>query len=547
MLVGMASMLGTPAHAQTRSDGDVVDSARTALAPAREALDQHDYGRALSLANAWLAQRPSDREGHVVAGLATFRQGDYAAALEHFDVAIAGGVTSASLALGFNRGSCLYSLGRMEEAERAFLATAAARGAAEEDVQLAVVALLNAGFAALELGALERARLHLTQLQALDTERAFAAHAAELAAEIEVHAAADASPVPRGSGNEPMTTAATAAAARNQATEPDGAVGLSRIGPGFGASLTLGGGYDGNATQSDLRVSGLLAAAQEGGAFGRMQGVVLHGHAWTDQLFMLVQYDVEQLAYAPSELDAYAAQEHALELALEGRTGGGVRLGGALRGRVAWSGLRDMQLFDAGAGGELNASVTYAQRLQTALFAAAMRDEVVLEGLEFLTSTRLEVGLVQRYRSSSFHAAMSARYVDDGSGTHRVETEPSLACVRCSATYVVPFGYRGASLSVVGSQRIARWLRAALRADVQWRFYRHPSYIEEMRPLVITRSNSASERMLRWGVGTEWIADLSDALSLELGYRVSAAHSNLELATRSYTRHVVELAITADF
>src|SRR6185503_16775952 len=83
-------------------------------------------------------------------GLARFRAGRPAEALEALDAAGQAQDAPERTSWSFNRGACLYALGRFDEAEQAFLEAAEAES-------LARVAWANAGFAALDGGSTERA------------------------------------------------------------------------------------------------------------------------------------------------------------------------------------------------------------------------------------------------------------------------------------------------------------------------------------------------------------------------------------------------------
>src|SRR5262249_35488773 len=121
---------------------------------ARAALQAGNPAEAARAATDAAAVDPDDGEAQLLLGLARFRAGRYDEALAAFDAAARAARPPKPGVVAFNRGATLYKLGRFAEAERAFLEAAAA------DEKLAAVAMLDAGLAARDGGALERAEQH---------------------------------------------------------------------------------------------------------------------------------------------------------------------------------------------------------------------------------------------------------------------------------------------------------------------------------------------------------------------------------------------------
>lgn len=137
------------------------------LAQAREALSAADYGRAEALALS-AAAPPRRGEALYLVGLARFRAGRPEDALEALDDAARAEDPPERGPWLYNRGACLYALGRFAEAEPAFLA------AADADPSLTAAATANAGFAALDRGAFRRARAHAEAARAVASGPALA-------------------------------------------------------------------------------------------------------------------------------------------------------------------------------------------------------------------------------------------------------------------------------------------------------------------------------------------------------------------------------------
>lgn len=146
------------------------------LAAARAAVKENRFEEAAELAIAAGHEHPCPAS--VVLGLARFRASRLDEALRAFETAEHCVDPAERPAVRFNLGSTLFKLGRLEAAERRFVAVA------EEAEALAALALLNASLAALERGELERAASHAATAQTRTTAPELVARLTELRAEI---------------------------------------------------------------------------------------------------------------------------------------------------------------------------------------------------------------------------------------------------------------------------------------------------------------------------------------------------------------------------
>ena len=122
---------------------------------AREALAAGDVAVAIEASEAAVALSPDDDDARAVLGLALHAAGRPEEAAAAFAAAIERAQDDGGRGrLRFSLASIWFELGRYAEAESAFAA------AAGEDEGIAAVALANAGFAAVERDALDRARAH---------------------------------------------------------------------------------------------------------------------------------------------------------------------------------------------------------------------------------------------------------------------------------------------------------------------------------------------------------------------------------------------------
>lgn len=119
------------------------------IAAARRALDAHDYDRAAALAALASARTPDDAQAAMIVGLARFRDHEPERAVAPFARALA--IAPDSATLRFNLASALYQSGHFAAAEARYDEVAA------RDDKLRPLALLDAGLAALDGGAPDRA------------------------------------------------------------------------------------------------------------------------------------------------------------------------------------------------------------------------------------------------------------------------------------------------------------------------------------------------------------------------------------------------------
>lgn len=300
----------------TAPPGDL-DEARRAFAAA-------EYATAERLALAAAAEG-GGAPALYLAGLARFRAGRPAEALEALDQAEAGADSAG--AWHYNRGACLYELGRHAEAEAAFLQAAA-------EPTLAPLALVNAGFAALDGGATDRARR-----AAARAREVAAGPSLELVEELEAAlapgAGAAGSPPPAARPPAPPAEALTVSASAGAGWDSD----ASRA--GTGAVQRPG---------SVARVASGLAAAW----------LAAEGRLAAGGLTLAAGYGLSQVAYLASEAEDLSVQEHDLVLALRARPAA-LQLELALTGQYALAGLSGLRGLQATAGGRLAAAIELAE------------------------------------------------------------------------------------------------------------------------------------------------------------------------------------------
>lgn len=592
MLLASAALLALRAHAQA-----------PATASAREALRAGDLAGARELAEAALAAQPDDADALALLAMIEAKAGDSARALVHFDAALARSGANPPAALLWNRGTCLSALGRPADAEQAFL-----DAAAHATPPLDALAWLNAGYAALDLGADTRAQQHLQRARALDRAHELGPELADLTAELDTRAQAEHARLYGYLARDELASAERELE-RARALRPDDAVvwylsgvasyrqeqradaqrqlnrarelgldaardGLARDyldlladglwldGRGLHGQLELGGGYDSNAVQAGLADSNPLlaqSASTRGGLYGQARAELSYGVAPSASSFVVARYDLQQTAYAASALDTWNSQQHELAIAGEQQLPDGLRAGALARGTFEAAGLADFRAFSFAGGGELWGALEHAPRARSKLTAAALQTRVVDADYSFLSGTRLDLVLETALGCDALRAGGSAAYRGELIGTQRVDTlAPATSCSDCSARYVIPLGYDGPRAQLWLSYRVAERLRVSARISGELRYHRAPTYLALIAGSgERERLGARHERDARLGVGGGLALELLDPLELDVDYELTVARSNvdntlggthgLDYANLSFVRHVLVLAAAAHF
>jgi len=458
-------------------------AAQDPLAGARAALASGDPALAERLALA-AATPPHEAAALYLVGVARFRAGRPAEALQALDRA--GPEGDAPGPWHYNRGACLLDLERPEEAERAFLA------AAQADRALAAVALVNAGFAALDAGALDRARAHAAAARAAaegpgadlvrDLERGVAeAAAARAAAEYAAGLAAfdrgafeearrrfvaAAELTPADGKSRLMAGASALRHGEREAGEADVRraleLGLAAadakvalaylerpaVEGAWSALARVEGGWDSNALQSGAGPANdrfAQGAEVTGSALAEAELAVGWGGA-VGGARLEAAYDLTQLAYAAEAARDYSVQQHALVAALTLAPRGKLRLGAAADAQLAFAGLSGFRGLLASAGlrgwAALDETARTATRLELSAWARSG-----LEGFGYLGGARLEVGLTQELRLERALLRGGYRLRLDALGEDRAAATPppiqSCEMMACSAELLTAFGHLG--------------------------------------------------------------------------------------------------------
>jgi tetratricopeptide (TPR) repeat protein len=540
------------------------------LAGAKQAFAEGQYAEAERLA-LQAAQPPQEGAALYLVGLARFRAGRPAEALEALDAA--GGAQDAPERAGwsFNRGACLYALERFAEAEQAFLEAAT-------DESLARAAWVNAGFAALDGGSPERAAQWAERAKPGASEReavlveellslvararglaedeaaeayrqglaSFDAGRFEEARALFLQAAkgdpasgrallmAGASAYRRGAretAREDLTSAlALSLEPRDRRTARDYldrlSFGLRSHGQGLRASAGAGLGFDSNVLQVGVAardVSGTSSTAVASAFAEAGLGLVARLRL-SDTLFAEISYGGTQRAYALSSAQDYSLQLHRAAAALEWDVARRVRLGASSWGDLFFTGLSDFRGLQASVSGSAWLALDENEWTSSRLDVSFAHKAGLLSEFSYLTGQRLDATLSQELRLRTLGLTAWYRYRED-----RIGTLVQAVSGDTSREYVIPFAWSGHAVGASARQVLSERFDASLNAEVEWRDYLGDSYL---------RVESAEGSVEAWGrrqredarfvLGPAVSARLSDHLQLSARYELLVNTSNVD-------------------
>ena len=488
------------------------------LGPAQEAFARRDYAAAEALALAE-ARPPLEGAALDLAALALFRAGRSEEALARFDAAGRTADPPARARWQYNRGACLYDLGRASEAERAFLAAADLAGGG--DAALAAAALANAGFAALEAGSPERARTLLARLRALpQLTGPVAGLADELAAAIaELALDAGAPPTPPA-GLEPTPLLPAQPGGQTSGRDGDAGSALASAGAGQAPVLSLlaAAGYDTNVLQSGLGTApegAPIASGQEASPTLELSGAAQGRWSPAPRTGLWLTYALDQVAYLAPPAEDYSLQQHQLQAGVEHRLGPW-RLGLAADGYAAFTGLSDFRGLQGGGGLSASLIRTWSPSSTTRLDAAWGARRALSSEFDHLDGDRLDLALGQAQSFGPLVLGASARLRREALGTLVQATQQQVPCPfgsTCSQRYEIPYGYD--ALLLAGSAQLERGdLALGLLLGWEGRRYAAPILLWQSQ---VDGLGQTTERLLHSQLREDDLLFLSATARLRLG------------------------------
>lgn len=547
-------------------------AAEEPLEDARQSFAAGRYAEAEQQALQAAEASPSGAALYLI-GLSRFRTGRPAEALEALDAAGRAPDAPEPEAWNFNRGACLYALGRFEEAEQAFASIHA-------EAPLARVAWINAGFAAFDAGAPERAArwaeratpgasaqetVQLQELRALlvpagepgdeDYRQGLAAFDAGRFDEARAHFLRAATRMP-DAGRARLMAGASAyrLGALTEAREDLASSltltlspldrstahqyldllshGLRSSGPGLWASASLGPGFDSNVLQVGVAardVSGASADVVTASAFAEASVGITARFRVADSVLAALSYGGSQRAYSESSVRDYSLQLHRATAAVEWEAARDVRVGLLAGGDLFFTGLADFRGLQASVGTNAWLAWDESERTSTRLDLGLVGKDGLGEEFAYLTGTRLDATLSQEWRLGAANLTAWYRYRQDRIGTLEqavTSTDETVA----SQTYVIPFAFASHGAGASGRWQPLPWLTASLEAEVEWRRYLEDSSLRVQTTAGGTETWNARRRhdtrfVLAPGLG----ARLSRHLRLTARYELLVNRSNIDM------------------
>jgi tetratricopeptide (TPR) repeat protein len=573
-------------------------AASAALEPAQAAFARGEYDRAETLALA-AAEPPQAGAALYLVGLARFRAGHPAEALEALEQAARASDPPALPLWHYNRGACLYELGRFREAESAYLE------AADLDASLRTVSLVNAGFAALDGGSPERARALSIRARATASEQE-----AQLVTDLDAHisgAGADrateeyrdgltaydagrfeearqrfrraaeldpsdgrslimsgASAFHLGARREARSdleralrlplAAADAQAARDYlAAASHGLAGRQS----WEGTLRLGAGFDNDPLQTgwfEQNEFPRFAATQAASPIATASlGLAWHPPS-RGNVFSEVAYAFDELAYLAVAARDRSLQQHELALAVELAASDDLRLGGSLTGQLAFTGISGFRGLQAAAGTGAWAALDEGERASTRVDLAWTPKTGLASEFSYLTGSRLDAAITQQFRIGALAFDLGYRFRADLIGTSVQPVQAAPSTVPCSGGCAVdPLSYVGNAIWVTTRASAAQWPGSLeLTSGFESRDYLDDSYLLTAGDGI---TNLRRRHDQRWFGGIAASVRLTGALSLTMRYDLVLNRSNtsgrdssgrgpgeaFDTDDRSYDRHVLLL------
>jgi Flp pilus assembly protein TadD len=556
------------------------------LQAAETAFAQGDYARADVLATA-AAEPPQEGAALYLAGLARFRAGHPAAALDALDRAARASDPPAPGLFHYNRAACLYELERFGEAEADYLQ------AASLDPSLATLSLVNASYAALEGGAPERAREIATRARTSAKPAE-----ADLVADLESHIGIKGSERATAEYREGLAAydAGRFAEARKhfrRASELDPADGRSLIMSGASsyqlgarsqARVELNDALKRSLDEPDARTARDYLQALSGGLSSRKswEGAVrlaagfdndplqtgflgddivrvgtvetASGMATADVVLVMrprlregigaeLAYVFNQVAYLTDPASDLSLQQHELSSALELAVRDDLRFGVAVNGQLSFTGAARFRGLQAAAGGSTWAALDEGDGSTTRVDVGWTRKEGLGNDFYYLSGSRIDAALSQQMRLKSLTLDVGYRF--------RAELIGTVQETVAGQSFVDPLAYLGNA--VWASARISG---AYGTLDLTTGYELRSHLDESVAPGGNGREGSDRHRRSdrRWFGGFGASAALTRNLSLSLRYDLLLNRSNgggnsgperqADLDSRSYDRHILLLGTT---
>jgi tetratricopeptide (TPR) repeat protein len=333
--------------------------------------------------------------------------------------------------------------------------------------------------------------------------------------------------------------------------------------PGLGAWLAVGAGYDSNATQSgSTDTVGYAAPEARPSPFtaptwgieyrvkssARTRVVPYYAGDW----LLLGNADVQDASLSSHEAGVrfQLAPSSSSELRLS--AGGGATFSGLGLSPFSLDGLLRARF-----------SVSHGRFFQSAL-AAEARPSLGLSGLDYLTGTRIDGSLGERFDAGRWGIGAGVGYRYNGIGTQLISVDPLRfpLCNRlcAGARFELPLGYSGPFALVDADFDVTPGLQLVASARYEHRVYLAQNRIDG--PLLPERLRALSEKTrvddrVALGARARQRFGAAPELGVFVDYTLRLSRSNVAYARdvdhafdyddRNFTQHIVEVGADARF
>ena len=572
------------------------------LQAAETAFAQGDYRRADELATA-AAEPPQEGAALYLAGLARFRSGHPAEALEALDRAARASDPPAPALFHYNRAACLYQLERFAEAEADYLE------AASLDPALATVSFVNASYAALDAGSSERAKELAARARASakpeesdvvsdleshiglrGSERATAEYREGLAAydagrfeEARTHFRR-ASELDPADGRALIMSGASSyqLGARSQArTDLNAALRrplddadtrtardyLQAVSGGLPArkmwegAARLAAGFDNDPLQTGFFENDQFtrfSADQNASPVATANVAAVVHPRLRDDLGAEFSYVFAQLAYLSDSASDLSLQQHELASAIELALRDDVRVGGSITGQLAFTGVSKFRGLQAAGGGAAWGALDEGDYTTTRVDLGWMKKEGIGLEFDYLTGMRADAAVTQQLRLKAVSLELGYRFRAEliGSSPQTLSiSNPQCPGGICTQTIVDPLAYTGSAVWTS-----ARTSGASGSFEVT-AGYESRNYLDATTDRSSGPGSQTEIRRRRhddrWFGGFAAASKLTSQLTLSLRYDLLIHRSNnangnpgpggggkVDFDDRNYDRHVLLLGTT---
>jgi tetratricopeptide (TPR) repeat protein len=328
---------------------------------------------------------------------------------------------------------------------------------------------------------------------------------------------------------------------------------------GFAAWAVLGAGYDSNATQSGSSDAvGYASPNARGSPFAAPALGLEYRFPGGQHTRLVTYYAGDWLLLSDAAVEDASLQSHEAGVRLHFAPSPRAELRFSAAGGVTLSGLA-LSPFSLDGVLRGRAALRHGSNFQSALLLEA-RPSLGLSGRGYLTGTRSDVSLGERFESGPWGASVSLGFRYNGIGTQLIDINPvqypncNVQCV--GARYEIPLGYSGPSVGVDGDVDATRRLSFAGAGK-----YEHRTYLAESRidgPMFPGLFRELSEKTrvddrYTLSARARYRFDSAPELGVFLDYTLRISQSNVafrrdlehafDYDDRNFTQHILELGL----